>query len=134
MRIFFILLLLVSVNTFAQMHHIEGKTIEDIALMERLGHQRIANAANATLASNNFDVKYYRCEWEVDPAIRYIKGKVTVYYLITSATNFIALDLMNDLVTDSVKQHNLLLTKSQSNNTLTINFPGIVNAGTLDSV
>src|SRR4051795_7920772 len=126
MRTFFTLLLLLSVKTFAQIHPDNCKSIQDIALMERLSHQRITNAANATLASNNFDVKYYRCEWEVDPAIRYIKGKVTVYYLITSATNFIALDLMNDLVTDSVKQHNLLLTKSQSNNTLTINFPGIV--------
>src|SRR3954467_5736767 len=115
MRIFFILLLLVSVNTFAQMHHIEGKTIEDIALMERLGHQRIANAANATLASNNFDVKYYRCEWEVDPAVRYIKGKVTVYYLIISATNFITLDVMNNLITDSVMKLGLMLTITHLN-------------------
>jgi hypothetical protein len=102
--------------------------------MERLGHQRIADAATATAASTNFDVKYYRCEWEVDPAVRYIKGKITVYYVITSAASSIALDLMNDLTTDSVKQRSSLLTKSQANNTLTINFPATVNAGTLDSV
>jgi hypothetical protein len=40
-----------------------------------------------------------------DPAIRYIKGKV-MYYLITSATDFISLDLMSPLVADSVKQYN----------------------------
>lgn len=134
MRIFFTFLLLVSVKAFAQIHPDNCKSIQEIALMEALSHQRITNAANATMASNNFDVKYYRCEWEVDPAVRYIKGKVTVYYLITSATDFISLDLMNDLVTDSVKQRNALLIKSHSNNTLTINFPGIVNSGTLDSV
>jgi hypothetical protein len=72
--------------------------------MERQAHQRLANAATATLASNNFDVKYYRGEWEVDPAIRYIKGKVTVYYVITTTANSITLDLMSALTTDSVKQ------------------------------
>ncbi|MBD0366028.1 MAG: fibronectin type III domain-containing protein, partial [Flavisolibacter sp.] len=133
MRTLITLLLLLSVKTFAQTNP-ENKSIQDIALMERLSHQRIAAAANATLASNNFDVKYYRCEWEVDPAIRYIKGKVTVYYVVTAATNSIVLDLMNALTVDSVKQRSLLLTKSQSNNTLTINFPGTANAGTLDSV
>ena len=54
--------------------------------MERQSHQRIAGEAAATAASNNFDVKYYRCEWEVDPAIRYIKGKITVYFVVTAAT------------------------------------------------
>jgi hypothetical protein len=102
--------------------------------MERQAHQRLANAATATLASNNFDVKYYRGEWEVDPAVRYIKGKVTVYYVVTSATNSITLDLMNALTVSNVEQRSLSLIKSQSNNTLTINFPGTANAGTLDSV
>ena len=124
MRFIFTLVLLISINAFAQILPVHFKRIEDIALMESRGHQRINNRENATQASNNFDVKYYRCEWEVDPAIRYIKGTITIYYLITSTTGFIALDLMDDLVTDSVKQRNTLLTKSQLNNTLTINFPG----------
>jgi hypothetical protein len=134
MKIVFTLLFLVSFKSFAQLRADICKSIQDIAMMERLGHERIANRENVTMVSNNFDVKYYRCEWEVDPAIRYIKGIVTVYYITTSATNFIALDLMNELTTDSVRQHNILLTKSQANNTLTINFPGNVNPGTFDSV
>jgi len=81
MKILIGLLLLVSAKLFAQTHP-ENKSIADIALMERQGHQGITNAATATMASNNFDVKYYRCEWEVDPAVRYIKGKVTVYYVL----------------------------------------------------
>ena len=134
MRLFFILFLLVSQKTFAQLPVDNFKSIQDIALMERLAHERINGSENATAASNNFDVKYYRLEWEVDPAIRYIKGTVTIYYQITSTSNFIALDLMSPLVADSVKQHNVLLTKSHASNTLTINFPGNVNSGTFDSV
>ena len=38
-------------------------------------------------ASGNFNVNYYRCEWNVDPSIRYIAGKVTSYFKITSAAN-----------------------------------------------
>ncbi len=133
MRVFLSLLLLVSVSTFAQ-HNIEGKTVQDIAAMERQSHQRIATAAAATLASANFDVKYYRCEWEVDPAIRYIKGTVTVYYVVTAATNSIALDLMDALTVNSVTQRSVALTKSQSNNVLTINLPATASPGTLDSV
>jgi hypothetical protein len=134
MKFSFLFLLLLSIKTFAQIPPDNNMSIQDIALMESRGHQRLANRENATMASTNFDVKYYRCEWEVDPAIRYIKGTVTIYYLITSTTGSIDLDLMSPLITDSVKQRNLLLTKSQANNTLSINFPGTVNTGTFDSV
>src|SRR5689334_8378408 len=134
MRVLFTSLLLLTVNAYAQVRPDDCKTITDIATMERLAHQRINSTEKLTMASNNFDVKYYRCEWEVDPAIRYIKGEVTVYYVLTSDATSITLDMMSDLVADSVKQRNAMLTKSQSNNTLTINFPGTVSSGTLDSV
>jgi hypothetical protein len=136
MRTLFTLMFLSNLHLSAQTPDAFCKQVDDIATMERIAHQRL-NAAlpdNATSASTNFDVKYYRCEWEVDPAIRYINGKITVYYVITAASNFIAFDLMNDLVTDSVKQRNTPLSKSQLNNTLTINFSATVNAGALDSV
>lgn len=133
MRVIFTFLLLASMKVFAQTAP-ENKSIKEIALMERRAHERLSAAANATAASANFDVTYYRCEWEVDPAVRYIKGKVTVYYTLTSAANFIALDLMDALAVSSVTQRGFELAKSQSNNTLTINFTATANAGTLDSV
>src|SRR5215212_5868329 len=123
MKTFFTLLLLVSLKIFAQTHP-ENKSIDDIALMERQGHQGLADAAIATVASTSFDVKYYRCEWEVDPAVRYIKGKVTVYYVVTATTSSLVFDLMNALTVSSVTQRSQTLTKSQSTNALTINLPG----------
>jgi aminopeptidase N len=134
MRIIFTFLLLTCVKAFSQFPPDNCKSIEEIALMERLGHERIAGRGNATLASNNFDVKYYRCEWEVNPAVNYISGKVTVYYLITTTASSISFDLMNGLNVDSVKQHNLILTKQHSSNVLQINFSSTINAGTFDSV
>ncbi len=134
MRNLFAFLLLASITANAQIDEDRCKDIKAIATMEGLAHQRLGDPQTLSIASANFDVKYYRCEWEVDPAVRYIKGKVTIYYTILSSTGNIILDLMSPLVADSVKQRNQLLTKSQASNTLTINFPATVNAGTLDSV
>ena len=79
MRIFIfqILVLFVFNNIHAQ---VICKTVEDIALMERISHERLEQKVEQTGASLNFDVKYYRAEWEVDPAVRFIKGKVTTYF------------------------------------------------------
>jgi len=134
MRIRPAFLLLVLLHPLVSIAQNECKSVNDIAFMERMGHERIAGRGNATEASGNFDVKYYRCEWEVDPAIRYIKGKLTVYYVISIATNSISLDLMNGLTVDSVKQRNNILTKLHAANVLQVNFPSSINAGTFDSV
>ncbi|MEP6674605.1 MAG: M1 family aminopeptidase [Ferruginibacter sp.] len=139
MRLYFTILFFTLIKVQAQMPELSCKQVKDIAMMERMAHQRLGGngtggAETITSASNNFDVKYYRCEWEVDPAIRYIKGKVTVYYVITSSTTFIALDMLSPLSADSVTQRSAILAKQFSNNTLSINFPTTVNAGTLDSV
>jgi aminopeptidase N len=111
------------------------KEISVIALAEQRSHERIVTTTNNILtAASDFDAKYYRCEWEVDPAVRYIKGKVTLYYVVASSGSSITLDLMSPLVVDSVTQRNVQLSKQQANNTLQINFPLQVNAGTWDSV
>lgn len=126
-----------SIMTKAQTVPSYCKSVNDIAAMEKLISQRaIAGNVmeNITSASNNYDVKYYRCEWEVNPAIRYITGKVTMYFVVTTATNNIQLDLMNTLTVDSVKQRNQVLSKLHNNNTLSIDFPAVINAGVLDSL
>ena len=130
---FLIFLLLTGVSSFAQTTD-EYKQTSAIASMERDAHQRLLFGKDATVASANFDVKYYRCEWEVDPAIRYIKGEVTVYFVVKVPSTSITLDLMSPLVTDSVKQRGNLLSFNQPVDGLQINFSTTINAGTLDSV
>ena len=132
MRILFFLLL-AGFSSFAQPVD-EYKQTSAIASMEKDGHQRIFYSKEATLASDNFDVKYYRCEWEVDPVVRYIKGEVTVYFVISVPSTSITFDLMNPLVTDSVKQRGNLLSFNQPADGLQINFSSTINAGVLDSV
>ena len=134
MRLIFITCLLIFSKLFAQPVTNYCKQQEDIALMERLSHERLMNTDNATGASNNFDIKYYRCEWEVDPGVRFIKGEVTIFFVTTTDATSISLDLMSQLMTDSVKQRRTLLTYQHANNVLQINFGSTISPGKLDSV
>lgn len=94
-----------------------------------------ANGVLQSLASENFNVQHYRCEWSVDPAIRYINGKVTCSFTALTLSGSISLDLFDNLVVDSILYHNTLISFNRpGNNLLTINFPASINAGTRDSV
>ena len=128
MRIIFVFLVICS-QAYGQ-----AFTTKEIASMEANAHQRIIAGGENSFASNNFDVKYYRCRWDIDPAVRYINGSVTIYYTVTTASNSIVLDLMGVLQVDSVKQRNAMLSFSQTNNTVDIGFANSIAAGQFDSV
>jgi aminopeptidase N len=94
-----------------------------------------ADGQMQALASNNFDVQHYRCEWQVDPSVRYIKGAITCNFTALSATNSISFDLFDNLVVDSILYHQAAISFSRpGNNLLTINFPAAINGGARDSV
>jgi aminopeptidase N len=113
----------------------EKSDAESIARMEMQANQNRFNAVSErTLASDNFDVNYYRCEWEVDPAVRYIKGAVTVYFKMNAASASITLDLMNTLTVDSIKNNGAQISFLQTSNTLDVNFATTISAGAIDSV
>lgn len=140
MRTFILLFNLLICNIiYAQKdgHLTELNDISDIAGMEQESHRKLVDAHGLSAlanASTNFDIRYYRAEWEVDPAVNYIKGKLTAYFIMKSTDNFISFDLDNALSVSSVQQRNSSLAISHTNNTLQINFPASVAVGTLDSV
>lgn len=134
MRFILLFFLFAAFKVSAQQPADYCKQVKEIALAEQLNHTRLEQTGNILTAASNIDVKYYRCEWEVDPAVRFINGKITVYFVVTDPATSIALDLMSPLVVDSVKQRNVMLTKLQVNNTVQINFLSQLNTGVLDSV
>lgn len=134
MRFILVCFLLITSNVFAQQQADYCMQIHQIALAEQMSHARLRGDTRTLTGASDFDVKYYRCEWEVDPAVRFITGKVTVYFIVNIAASSITLDLMNPMVVDSVKQRTSTLTKLQVNNTVQVNFASTINAGTLDSV
>jgi aminopeptidase N len=129
---YILLLLMLSVQVcFGQ----EKDDIESIARMEMQAHQnRINGFAKESFASENIDVKYYRCEWEVEPAVRYIKGKVTVYFKPTEAISSLALDLADGLIVEEVRRNNIIQSFTRPTNSLSITLNTTLNAGILDSI
>jgi aminopeptidase N len=90
---------------------------------------------SASSASSDFTVSHYRFEWEVDPAVRFLKGKVTSSFIITAPSSNIRFDLSDSLQVDSVLYRTQKLSQARpGNNTLQINFPTNLTAGTRDSV
>lgn len=110
------------------------KLIDNISFTESQAYSRVVASQSNTGASQNFDVKYYRCEWQVDPAIRYITGKITSYFIITSPADYISFDLMDALGVDSVRQKSSVLSFEHLNNILKIHFASPKPLGILDSV
>ena len=106
-------------------------------MMHTLEARRAGNSlwgGAQSMASDNYDITYNRCEWEIDPAVRYIKGKVTMYFKPTALASSITLDLSSRLNTDSVTMRSIAQTFSRPTNALQINFAQSLAAGKLDSV
>jgi hypothetical protein len=91
--------------------------------------------APAIQASSNSDFIYARCEWQVDPAIYYIHGKVTTDFIPDASITQMEFDLSDSLQVDSVIYHNSLITFNHNpGDILQVNFPSTLPASVIDSV
>ena len=134
MRFLLITLILFVSKVYGQKVENYCKIIDTIASYERQTFYRLSSENEATSASDNFDVKYYKCEWRVDPAVRYISGKIASYFVAAISSDSITYDLMDDLKVDSIIHNNKTVQFRHSNNSVTINFPNTLTTGTLDSL
>ncbi|MEP6467973.1 MAG: M1 family aminopeptidase [Parafilimonas sp.] len=131
--LFLITVFCIAINSFSQTNVVERTN--EIAQIEKAKFNASANNTTLSLASNNFTVTYYRCNWNIDPAFRYISGSVTSYFKTTSLTNKIIYDFTSQLTVDSVLYHNQRTSfLQQSNTTLTITFLVEFGVNKLDSV
>ena len=127
-------LLILSGEVFGQNENSLCKAIDDISVSERNARQRNF-LTNGSLASTNFQVIYYRCIWDIDPANRYIKGNITSHFITNAISNSISVDLSSQLTVDSIYYHgNKISFSSLATDVLQINFPAAINAWQKDSV
>jgi len=132
MRKAFLVLILFGGKVFAQNENL-CKAVDEIAAGERNLFQRSVSTARMQ-ASSNFQVTYYRCVWDIDPAVRYIKGSVTSHFITNTSSNTIAYDLASQLTVDSVYFHGTKISFSRPTDLLQINLPATINSGQKDSV
>jgi aminopeptidase N len=95
----------------------------------------ILQKAPAVRAVNNYDLKYHRMAWYVDPTIREIAGNVTSYFVPGSTLSMIEFDFSSALVVDSVIYHSLPTSATHlATDILQVDFPLAITGGVLDSV
>ncbi len=82
-----------------------------------------------------YDLIYQRMEWEVDPAVYYIKGKITSHF-VSKNTNLteIEFDLHDEMDVDSIIQKGNPVLFSRNENKINIQLHKILEEGQTDSV
>lgn len=85
--------------------------------------------------TGNYDVKYHRLEFNVNPTQAQINGNVTTYFEALSPMGQITFDLADNMTVSQVLQRGNPLTYSQnSNDELIIDLPVTQNTGVVDSL
>ena len=77
--------------------------------------------------SSGYDVKWYRCFWIIDPAMRQISGSVTVLFApLQPGFDTLVLDLSQALRVDSVYYHDGHVLWDHSSDKVFIRFPDVI--------
>jgi aminopeptidase N len=121
-------LLLQSTYLFAQ----PGELLQ-IATSEKRAFDQL-NKQVAAVLPNNYDLKYGRMEWKVNPALKFIEGKVSYLFFHADSMQEFKLELSDSLVTDSVQMSGNHIAFTHSGNILTANFGQYLSAAQLDSI
>ncbi len=89
--------------------------------------------ASTCAVSDNYDVKYYCCRWNINPAVNFISGNITTYFMPQSPLDSLQLDASVVLNIDSVLYHQTKISFSQqTGDILQIKFPATLT--NLDSI
>jgi len=110
------------------------QNIELISENEKKSHMQLM-IPHQPLIVNNYDLKYHRFFWIVDPAKPYIGGSVTSYFIATQASmNSIQFELSSGMVVDSAVYKKSIRSVSRSGGLVTISLNTSLAKGTLDSI
>ncbi len=107
--------------------------IQQISQQEAKSHENMFKLGNSKLG-DNYDLKYHRLNWDIDPDTCFIKGCITSYFTSLATMSQMEFELNQALIIDSIKYHNSNLSYSHPDNTFTMYFTTSIPAGVLDSV
>ncbi|MFG6685471.1 M1 family aminopeptidase [Mariniflexile sp. HNIBRBA6329] len=95
--------------------------------------KKMLQKANAN--TGNYDVKYHRLEFSLDPSVAFISGAVTTYFEAKTNLNQVTFDLANNMTVSQVTQRGNTISFTQNtNDELVIALPTIQSTGVLDSL
>ena len=113
---------------------LENYVNEKIAEVEAANYMQ-TNEFRESLNYSEYDLVYQRMEWLVDPAVRYISGKVTSYIKSqTDGLTAVEFDLDSIMVVDSVRHAGRAIEFSRDLNKLILHLPNPLATDEIDSV
>lgn len=84
---------------------------------------------------DNFDLKYHRFNWIINPAVRYISGSVTSYFVATQPQmNTIQFQLGAGMSADSALFERKMTQVIHSGNVISISLSRVIHKGEIDSL
>ena len=115
-------------------HGPHGKRVEHFKAERRAAHKRMQFIASQN--SSNYDVKYFRLEWTVDPASdpASISGNVTTYWEAVESMNTITFDLAENMNVSQVMQRSESLAYTHNGDELIVTLPATQDTRVLDSM
>lgn len=108
--------------------------LEKIAVSEKAVSKSLI-APHESQVMNNYDLKYHRFQWLVDPSVLGIRGSVTSYFVATDPfMSTIQFELAPEMSADSAFHQNFKVGISHTGNLVTVQFGEIIPMHALDSV
>lgn len=129
-NVFLLSLLLLTFSVSAQ----DWSKIDQIASQEAAMHRKMFQVP-PKFTGQEYDLKYHRFNWKVDPAKDSIRGSVTSYFTaVQNNLSFVDFSLIPELIVDSVIYHGTHAMSIHVDDRVSITMPVPLPTGTLDSV
>ncbi len=101
---------------------------------EKKSFTSLSNSKSCALSST-YNVNYYCCYWNLDPAVGAISGSVAMHFKAVSALDSLQMDIAITMSIDSVYYHNAKINfLQQTGDVLGIKFPATIASNNSDSV
>lgn len=128
-----IVLFLLANFTFSQSFENDLKKISEAEAKAAL--KRIAQNYSRNLNTGNYDVKYHRLEFDIDPSQATLSGEVTTYFVAKENLTQVTFELTQNMIVNEVMQRGNNLSFTQNNNDeVVVTLSQNQNVGVLDSL
>jgi aminopeptidase N len=134
MKLFYLFIVLFSFSSISSFSQKDFDQMVEAEMKSAMNQFSSAEKSINTEFTDDYDLKYHRLSWIIDPSLNYIEGSITSYFVALSDLDEIYFDLADGFTIDSVifqtnSQINLL-----ENNLLHITLDNPVSSGSLDSL
>jgi len=82
----------------------------------------------------NYDLKYHRIHWHLNPNQNYIRGSVFSVFKAKQVTDSISFQLAGGMQVDSILYHQNKIAPAHKNNVITAHLPHQIDQGVMDSL